>query len=236
MTVQPLGFLCPAGPAQFEFLIHFCGRPSSTAMTLTVPNDPGHAAVAAQRTPTASNRRSSMKVRGRSSPALVSSGDCSAGFRLRVGMRGSGVGSRLAAGHPGRAWPGRSRRPRDHGCARKEGCRQGCPFGVVVGWGKVAFTRVWTSAGGRPSARLPIIHPPRVEGMVCCDRDRMGLNQQRGRATSRWGPDLRRARLSGHVRACSRRPRPGLAQGADVPVVQAVGPPRRWRCCDPDGR
>jgi hypothetical protein len=37
MTVQPPGLLGAAGPAQFEFLIHFCGRPSSAAMTPTVP-------------------------------------------------------------------------------------------------------------------------------------------------------------------------------------------------------
>jgi len=37
MTMQPPGLLGAAGPAQFEFLIHFCGRPSSAAMTPTVP-------------------------------------------------------------------------------------------------------------------------------------------------------------------------------------------------------
>lgn len=37
MTAQPPGWLGPAGPAQFEFLIHFCGRPSFAAMTPTMP-------------------------------------------------------------------------------------------------------------------------------------------------------------------------------------------------------
>lgn len=37
MTVQPPGLLGAAGPAQFEFLIHFCGRRISAAMTPPVP-------------------------------------------------------------------------------------------------------------------------------------------------------------------------------------------------------
>lgn len=37
MTAQYPGSLVAAGPAQFELLIHFCGRPPSAAMTPTVP-------------------------------------------------------------------------------------------------------------------------------------------------------------------------------------------------------
>jgi hypothetical protein len=37
MTKQPPGLLGAAGPAQFELLIHFCGRPNSAAVTPTVP-------------------------------------------------------------------------------------------------------------------------------------------------------------------------------------------------------
>jgi len=36
MTVEPPGLLGAAGPAQFELLIHFCGRPGST-LTPSVP-------------------------------------------------------------------------------------------------------------------------------------------------------------------------------------------------------
>jgi ANTAR domain-containing protein len=37
MTIQPSGLLGGRRPAQFELLIHFCGRPSIAAMTPTVP-------------------------------------------------------------------------------------------------------------------------------------------------------------------------------------------------------
>lgn len=37
MTMQPPGLLGAAGPAQFEWLIHFCGRPSLAPATPTVP-------------------------------------------------------------------------------------------------------------------------------------------------------------------------------------------------------
>lgn len=37
MTMLPPGLLGAVGPAQFELLIHFCGRPSSAPVTPTVP-------------------------------------------------------------------------------------------------------------------------------------------------------------------------------------------------------